>query len=183
MHAKFQVNSSKIWVDVFLERDFPSGSVRRHEKTYLAVAKKRAIRKRRNSQGEESACPASHLCKKKLQKPMYMHKIRVCNVTTYSYNRGPPRGALYLGNIDSVKNRCVSNTCEKKFRTILWVLSYDTHFTSENPGIPVVGVFPENQRSKYSKTSDSDSSEDFRRSTGVYVDYVDVDVRIGDPTD
>ena len=113
MHAKFQVNSSKIWVDVFLERDFPSGSVRRHEKTYSAVAKKRAIRKRRNSQGEESACLASHLCKKKQHKPMYMHKIRVCNVTTYSYNRGPPRGALYLGNIDSVKNRCVSNTCEK----------------------------------------------------------------------
>ena len=29
VHAKFQVNTSKFWVDVFLERDFSSGPVRR----------------------------------------------------------------------------------------------------------------------------------------------------------
>ena len=36
----------------------------------------------------------------------------VCNVTTFSYNRGTPGGALYLGNIGSPKDRCVSDTCD-----------------------------------------------------------------------
>ena len=45
---------------------------------------------------------------------MYLRKIMVCNVTTFSYNRGTPGGALYLGNIGSPKDRCVSDTCEKK---------------------------------------------------------------------
>ena len=44
---------------------------------------------------------------------MYMRKIMVCNVTTFSYNRGPSGGALYLGNIGSPKDRCVSDTCEE----------------------------------------------------------------------
>ena len=43
---------------------------------------------------------------------MYLRKIMVCNVTTFSYNRGTPRGALYLGNIGSPKDRCVSDTCD-----------------------------------------------------------------------
>ena len=38
----------------------------------------------------------------------------VCNVTTFSYNRGPSGGALYLGNIGSLKDRCVSDTCDEK---------------------------------------------------------------------
>ena len=38
----------------------------------------------------------------------------VCNVITFSYNRGTPGGALYLGNIGSPKDRCVSDTCEEK---------------------------------------------------------------------
>ena len=33
VHAKFQVNTSKFWGDVFLERDFSSGPVRRAQKT------------------------------------------------------------------------------------------------------------------------------------------------------
>ena len=41
---------------------------------------------------------------------MYLRKITVCNVNTFSYNRGTPGGALYLGNIGSPKDRCVSNT-------------------------------------------------------------------------
>ena len=45
---------------------------------------------------------------------MYMRKIMVCNVTTFSYNRGPSGGALYLGNIGSLKDRCVSDTCDEK---------------------------------------------------------------------
>ena len=32
VHAKFQVNTSKFWGDVFLERDFSSGPVRRRKK-------------------------------------------------------------------------------------------------------------------------------------------------------
>ena len=43
---------------------------------------------------------------------MYLRKIKVCNVNTFSYNRGTPRGALYLGNIGSPKDRCVSDTCD-----------------------------------------------------------------------
>ena len=43
---------------------------------------------------------------------MYLRKITVCNVNTFSYNRGTPGGALYLGNIGSPKDRCVSNTCD-----------------------------------------------------------------------
>ena len=42
---------------------------------------------------------------------MYLRKIMVCNVTRFAYNRGTPGGALYLG---SPKDRCVSDTCEKK---------------------------------------------------------------------
>ena len=49
---------------------------------------------------------------------MYLRKIMVCNVNTFSYNRGTPGGALYLGNIGSPKDRCVSDTCEKKLQTI-----------------------------------------------------------------
>ena len=45
---------------------------------------------------------------------MYLCKIFVFNLTTFSYNRGTPGGALYLGNIGSPKDRCVSDTCEKK---------------------------------------------------------------------
>ena len=45
---------------------------------------------------------------------MYLRKIMVCNVTRFAYNRGTPGGALYLGNIGSPKDRCVSDTCEKK---------------------------------------------------------------------
>ena len=45
---------------------------------------------------------------------MYLRKITVCNVNTFSYNRGTPGGALYLGNIGSPKDRCVSDTCEEK---------------------------------------------------------------------
>ena len=45
---------------------------------------------------------------------MYLRKIMVCNVSTFSYNTGTPGGALYLGNIGSPKDRCVSDTCEKK---------------------------------------------------------------------
>lgn len=43
-----------------------------------------------------------------------MRKIMVRNVTTFSYNRGPSGGALYLGNIGSLKDRCVSDTCDEK---------------------------------------------------------------------
>ena len=43
---------------------------------------------------------------------MYLRKIMVCNVITFSYNRGTPGGALYLGNIGSPKDRCVSDTCD-----------------------------------------------------------------------
>ena len=45
---------------------------------------------------------------------MYLRKIMVCNFATFSYNTGTPGGALYLGNIGSPKDRCVSDTCEKK---------------------------------------------------------------------
>ena len=47
---------------------------------------------------------------------MYLRKIMVYNVTTFSYNRATPGGALYLGNIGSPKDRCVSDTCEKKIQ-------------------------------------------------------------------
>ena len=53
---------------------------------------------------------------------MYVRKIMVCNVTNFSYNRGPPGGGLYCGSIGSIKDRCVIGTCEKNnfFRFPLW---------------------------------------------------------------
>ena len=62
---------------------------------------------------------------------MYMRKIMVCNVTTFSYNRGPSGGALYLGNIGSPKDRCVSDTCEKKIADDCFGFSIKT------PGSPL----------------------------------------------
>ena len=53
---------------------------------------------------------------------MYVRKIMVCNVTNFSYNRGPPGGGLCCGSIGSIKDRCVIGTCEKNnfFRFPLW---------------------------------------------------------------
>ena len=91
---------------------------------------------------------------KKQLNPMYLRKIMVCIVNTFSYNRGTPGGALYLGNIGSPKDRCVSDTCEKKIADDFFGFSIKT---CGNPWGNVVGVFPEDQRSKYSKTNDSGS--------------------------
>ena len=62
---------------------------------------------------------------------MYLRKIMVCNVNTFSYNRGTPGGALYLGNIGSPKDRCVSDTCEKKIADDFFGFSIKT------PGSPL----------------------------------------------
>ena len=43
---------------------------------------------------------------------MYMRNMMICKVSTFSYNRPPRGGALYDGNIGSVKDRCVLDTCE-----------------------------------------------------------------------
>ena len=62
------------------------------------------------------------IAQKKRRNPMYVRKIMVCNVTNFSYNRGPPGGGLYCGSIGSIKDRCVIGTCEKNnfFRFPLW---------------------------------------------------------------
>ena len=57
---------------------------------------------------------------------MYLFKIMFFNVTTFSYNTGTPGGALYLGNIGSPKDRCVSNTCDFFFLGSL--LRHQFHF-------------------------------------------------------
>ena len=64
----------------------------------------------------------ANCAKKKRRNPMYVRKIMVCNVTNFSYNRGPPGGGLYCGSIGSIKDRCVIGTCEKNnfFRFPLW---------------------------------------------------------------
>ena len=62
---------------------------------------------------------------------MYLCKIFVFNLTTFSYNRGTPGGALYLGNIGSPKDRCVSDTCEKKIADDFFGFSIKT------PGSPL----------------------------------------------
>ena len=46
---------------------------------------------------------------------MYVRKIMVCNVTNFSYNRGPPGAGLCCGSIGSIKDRCVIGTCEKNY--------------------------------------------------------------------
>ena len=62
------------------------------------------------------------LRKKIRRNPLYVRKIMVCNVTNFSYNRGPPGGGLCSGSIGSIKDRCVIGTCEKNnfFRFPLW---------------------------------------------------------------
>ena len=89
---------------------------------------------------------------------MYVRKIMVCNVTNFSYNRGPPGGGLYCGSIGSIKDRCVIGTCEKKK---ISVPSLDTRLAPEMPAGHSVGVFHEDQRSKYSETADYGSTENF----------------------
>ena len=62
-----------------------------------------------------------------------MRKIMVCNVTTFSYNRGPSGGALYLGNIGSLKDRCVSDTCDEKIPVDFFGFSIKTPVSPLEP--------------------------------------------------
>ena len=64
---------------------------------------------------------------------MYVRKIMVCNVTTFSYNRGPSGGALYLGNIGSLKDRCVSDTCDEKIPVDFFGFSIKTPVSPLEP--------------------------------------------------
>ena len=112
-HAcKISGQKLKIFVGRIFERDLPSASVWAPLKDVRTRHAKTGGPKLTKFSGELAYRPIVPHVKRYQWITMYMHKIVICNVCPFSYNRGPTGGPIYLGNIGRVKDRCVFDTCE-----------------------------------------------------------------------